>query len=185
MHVQTTSLVGVLLLQPQVHRDERGFFLESFHQQAFLQATGIDAVFVQDNHSHSRRGVLRGLHYQLPPQTQGKLVRIVQGRVWDVVVDVRRSSPTFGRWQGFFLDAQQHQQLWIPPGFAHGFVVLSDSADCLYKTTAYYAPACDRGIAWNDPELGITWPEVPGGYLLSEKDLGQPLLAQAQLPEHS
>ena len=123
MHVQTTSLVGVLLLQPQVHRDERGFFLESFHQQAFLQATGIDAVFVQDNHSHSRRGVLRGLHYQLPPQTQGKLVRIVQGRVWDVVVDVRRSSPTFGRWQGFFLDAQlvydfRHEAMGHPVGAA-------------------------------------------------------------------
>ncbi|MBV2164822.1 MAG: dTDP-4-dehydrorhamnose 3,5-epimerase [Comamonas sp.] len=183
MQVQTTALPGVLLLQPQVFQDERGFFVESFNQRRFAQATGVDVPFVQDNHSRSRRGVLRGLHYQLPPHAQGKLVRVVRGRVWDVVADLRRTSPTFGQWLGLALDAEQHQQLWIPPGLAHGFLTLSAEADCLYKTTAYYDPACERGIAWNDADLAIAWPAVEGGYQLSAKDDRQPALARAALPD--
>ena len=162
--------------------DARGFFTESFNQQAFDAATGCQYTFVQDNHSRSSQGVLRGLHYQLPPHAQGKLVRVVRGAVWDVAVDIRPGSPTFGQWVAETLTEDNHKQLWLPPGFAHGFVVLSDSADFLYKTTDYYAPECDRGIRWDDPELAIAWPQVAGGYLLSEKDQRQPLLAQAQLP---
>ncbi len=182
MNVTPTAIPDVLVLEPKVFGDARGFFTESFNQQAFDAATGCQYTFVQDNHSRSSQGVLRGLHYQLPPHAQGKLVRVVRGAVWDVAVDIRPGSPTFGQWVAETLTEDNHKQLWLPPGFAHGFVVLSDSADFLYKTTDYYAPECDRGIRWDDPELAIAWPQVAGGYLLSEKDQRQPLLAQAQLP---
>lgn len=152
-----TAIPDVLMLQPKVFGDSRGFFFESFNEQDFAQATGLNVKFVQDNHSRSAKGVLRGLHYQLQ-QPQGKLVRVVRGAVFDVAVDIRRSSPTFCQWVGCELSEDNHRQLWIPPGFAHGFVVLSESADFLYKTTDYYAPAHERCIAWNDPDIGIEWP---------------------------
>lgn len=152
-----TAIPDVLMLQPKVFGDSRGFFFESFIEQDFAQATGLNVTFVQDNHSRSAKGVLRGLHYQLQ-QPQGKLVRVVRGAVFDVAVDIRRSSPTFCQWVGCELSEDNHRQLWIPPGFAHGFVVLSESADFLYKTTDYYAPAHERCIAWNDPDIGIEWP---------------------------
>lgn len=183
MKVTPTAIPDVLVLEPRVFGDARGFFTESFNQQVFNEATGTNFEFVQDNHSRSCRGVLRGLHYQLPPHAQGKLMRVVRGAVWDVAVDIRPGSPTFGQWVAETLTEDNHKQLWLPPGFAHGFVVLSESADFLYKTTAYYAPESDRGIAWNDPDLAITWPQVEGGYLLSDKDQRQPLLARAELPE--
>jgi dTDP-4-dehydrorhamnose 3,5-epimerase len=168
MKVIPTSLPEVLIIEPKVFGDTRGFFFESFNQKVFSQATGLNAVFVQDNHSRSVRGVLRGLHYQIR-QPQGKLVRVVRGAVFDVAVDVRRSSPNFGRWVGVELTEANHRQLWVPPGFAHGFVVTSDSADVLYKTTDYYAPEFERCIAWNDPTIGIQWPlEAPPQ--LSAKD---------------
>lgn len=157
MKVSPTDLPGVLLLEPKVFGDERGFFLESFNRRAFRAATGLDPDFVQDNHSRSARGVLRGLHYQVR-QNQGKLVRVIRGSVFDVAVDVRRSSPTFGGWTGQVLSEDNRRQLWIPPGFAHGFLVLSESADVLYKATDYYAPEHERCIAWNDPAIGIAWP---------------------------
>ncbi|HEX2546066.1 MAG TPA: dTDP-4-dehydrorhamnose 3,5-epimerase [Ramlibacter sp.] len=157
MKVTPTALPGVLLLEPKVFRDERGFFLESFNRRTFREATGVEAEFVQDNHSRSARGVLRGLHYQVR-QTQGKLLRVVRGTVFDVAVDVRRSSSTFGRWTGEVLSEDNGRQMWIPPGFAHGFLVLSESADVLYKATDYYAPEHERCIAWNDPRVGIAWP---------------------------
>ena len=157
MKVSTTSLPGVLIIEPLVRHDARGFFLESFHQKAFRHATGQDVAFVQDNHSRSAQGVLRGLHYQVQ-QTQGKLVRVLRGSVFDVAVDVRRASSTFGRWTGVELTEFNQRQLWIPPGFAHGFLVTSASADVFYKTTDYYAPEFERCIAWNDPALGIEWP---------------------------
>lgn len=183
MKVTPTAIPDVLVLEPKVFGDARGFFTESFNQQAFDAATASRYQFVQDNHSRSSKGVLRGLHYQLPPHAQGKLVRVVSGVVWDVAVDIRPGSPTFGQWVAETLSADNHKQFWIPPGFAHGFVVLSDSADFLYKTTAYYAPECDRGIRWDDPDLAIAWPQLEGGYLLSEKDQRQPLLALAELPQ--
>jgi dTDP-4-dehydrorhamnose 3,5-epimerase len=163
-----TAIPEVLIFEPKVLGDERGFFLESFNARRFCDAIGRDVRFVQDNHSRSLRGVLRGLHYQVR-QPQGKLVRVVSGRVFDVAVDLRKSSPTFGRWAGAELSADNHRQLWIPPGFAHGFLVLSDSADFLYKTTDYYAPEHERRIAWNDPEIGIDWP-IEVAPVLSEKD---------------
>ncbi len=178
MHVIPTALAGVLVLEPRVFGDDRGFFMESYNRRSFAQATGLDIDFVQDNHSRSRRGVLRGLHYQLR-QPQGKLVRVTHGAVFDVAVDIRRGSPTFGRWVGVELSADNHRQLWVPPGLAHGFVVLSDSADFLYKTTDYYAPEHERSIAWDDPAIGIDWPLAAHGItapLLSAKDrAGQPL----------
>ena len=169
MKVTLLAIPDVLLLEPRVFGDARGFLFESFNQQVFSQATGCEHAFVQDNHSRSTRGVLRGLHYQLPPQAQGKLVRAVAGEVFDVAVDIRHASPTFGRWVGEVLSADNKRQLWIPPGFAHGFLVLSETAEFLYKTTDYYAPALERCIQWNDPELAIDWPSgiVP---LLSAKD---------------
>jgi dTDP-4-dehydrorhamnose 3,5-epimerase len=174
LQVQPTSLPGVLLLQPEVFGDARGFFLESFNRRAFEEATGVDLPFVQDNHSRSARGVLRGLHHQVG-RAQGKLVRVAQGRVFDVVVDLRRSSPTFGQWAGFELGAEDHRQLWIPPGLAHGFMVLSDTADLLYKATEYYAPELERAIAWDDPRLAIAWPLAPGQRpLLSPRDAAAP-----------
>ncbi len=175
--VTPTVIPDVLILEPKVFGDSRGFFFESFNAQDFAQVTGLNVNFVQDNHSRSSQGVLRGLHYQLQ-QAQGKLVRVVRGAVFDVAVDIRKSSPTFGQWVGCELSEDNHRQFWVPPGFAHGFVVLSEAADFLYKTTDYYAPAHERCIAWNDPVIGITWPEglTPQ---LSAKDLAGLSLAQA------
>jgi dTDP-4-dehydrorhamnose 3,5-epimerase len=179
MNVTETSLPGVLLLEPRVFGDERGFFFESFNAKSFREATGITAEFVQDNHSFSRQGVLRGLHYQIE-QAQGKLVRAVSGEVFDAVVDLRRSSPTFGRWAGFTLSAQNKRMLWVPPGFAHAYLVLSESADFLYKTTDYWAPQHERCLLWNDPAVGVEWPLPAGAPVLSAKDqVGLPL-AQAE-----
>jgi dTDP-4-dehydrorhamnose 3,5-epimerase len=178
LEVLTTGLPDVLLLQPKVFVDDRGFFFESFNARAFGEATGVEVVFVQDNHSRSSRNVLRGLHYQLPPAPQGKLVRVVSGEIFDVAVDLRRWSPTFGQWTGQRLSAENRRQMWIPAGFAHGFLTLSDMADVLYKTTAYYAPACDRSLRWDDPDLAIAWP-LDGTPLLSPKDAAAALLADA------
>ena len=163
-----TAIPDVLILEPKVFGDSRGFFFESFNAKDFANVTGLDVNFVQDNHSKSAKGVLRGLHYQLQ-QAQGKLVRVTQGAVFDVAVDIRKSSPTFGKWVGCELSDTNHRQFWVPAGFAHGFVVISESADFLYKTTDYYAPAHEKCIAWNDPSIGIQWPEgiTP---LLSTKD---------------
>lgn len=158
LQVTPTALPGVLILEPKVFGDERGFFLESFNQRAFNEATGLDVTFVQDNHSRSAKGVLRGLHYQLPPHEQGKLVRVVRGSVFDVAVDIRRDSPTFGQWVGVELSEANHRQLWIPPGLAHGFLVTSESADFLYKATGYYAPQAERTLAWNDRTVNVSWP---------------------------
>lgn len=169
MKATQIALPDVLLIEPKVFGDSRGFFFESFNERAFWEQTGLHVQFVQDNHSKSARGVLRGLHYQIE-QPQGKLVRVVQGEVFDVAVDLRKSSQSFGKWFGCHLSGDNKQQLWVPPGFAHGFLVLSDSAEFLYKTTEYYAPAHERCIAWNDPTLGIQWPTVEGGPLLSAKD---------------
>jgi len=178
MRAMETDLPGVLLMEPKVFGDSRGFFMESWNRKTFADL-GLDLDFVQDNHSRSSQGVLRGLHYQLN-QPQGKLVRVVSGAVFDVAVDLRRSSPHFGRWVGYELSAENHRMLWIPPGFGHGFLVLSESADFLYKTTAYYAPEWDRGVRWNDPAIGIQWP-LEGSPLLSAKDQIQPLLKDAEV----
>lgn len=169
MKVTATSIADVLIIEPKVFGDERGFFFESFNQRAFNAATGTDLSFVQDNHSRSSKGVLRGLHFQVG-QPQGKLVRVVRGAVFDVAVDIRPQSPTFGKWFGLELSEHSHRQLWVPPGLAHGFLVLSDSADFLYKTTDYYAPAQERCIAWNDPTLAIAWPLSGSAPALSAKD---------------
>lgn len=177
------AIPEVVLIEPKVFGDSRGFFLESFKQELFNQATGTQHDFIQDNHSRSSKGVLRGLHYQLNPHAQGKLVRVITGAVFDVAVDIRRSSPTFGRWVGAELTAENQHQLWIPPGFAHGFVVLSDTADFVYKTTAYYAPETDRGILWNDPDIGIEWPQLDIPFSLSDKDQKQPAFKLAEVFE--
>ena len=179
MKATRLTIPDVVLIEPKVFGDARGFFFESFNQKAFDEATGTHFQFVQDNHSRSGRGVLRGLHYQVQ-QPQGKLVRVVRGAVWDVAVDIRKSSPTFGQWVGAELSEDNQHQLWVPPGFAHGFVVLSDSADFLYKTTDYYAPQHERCIAWNDPRLAIAWPYA-GEPQLSAKDAQGLPLAQAEL----
>ena len=178
MKVTPLAIPDVILIEPKVFGDERGFFFESFNQQAFNCATGLDVYFVQDNHSKSARNVLRGLHYQLPPKAQGKLVRVVAGEVFDVAVDIRKGSRTFGQWVGEVLSAENKRQMWIPPGFAHGFVVLSETAEFLYKTTDYYAPECERGILWSDPELAIEWP-LAGEPVLSAKDAMNKPLEQA------
>ena len=157
MKVIPTSIPDVLIIEPRVFGDARGFFFESFNQQAFKAATGLEVNFVQDNHSRSTQGVLRGLHYQIE-QPQGKLVRVVRGAVFDVAVDLRKSSATFGQWVGAELSEENKRQMWVPPGFAHGFLTLSESADFLYKTTDYYAPQFERCVAWNDPAIGIKWP---------------------------
>ena len=170
MNVEHTAIDGVLILQPKVFGDERGFFMESFNQQRFDEAVGRPTAFVQDNHSRSTQGVLRGLHYQLAPHAQGKLVRVTRGSVFDVAVDLRRSSQTFGQWVGVELSGENHRQLWLPPGMAHGFLVTSDSADFLYKTTDYYAPAAEACIRWDDPELAIAWPDVGAAPTVSPKD---------------
>lgn len=169
MKVTHCDIDDVLLLEPRVFGDARGFFMESFNQRAFSDATGLNLQFVQDNHSRSARGVLRGLHYQAV-QPQGKLVRVVAGAVFDVAVDIRRDSPTFGKWVGQVLSAENNHQLWVPPGLAHGFLVLSEFADFLYKTTDYYAPQHERCIAWNDPTLAIDWPLDGQAPVLSDKD---------------
>lgn len=180
MKVTATRLPEVLILEPRVFCDARGFFLESFNQQAFEAATGLARQFVQDNHSRSRCGVLRGIHYQLE-QPQGKLVRVVQGRVFDVAVDLRRSSPRFGQWAGVEISAENHRQLWVPEGFGHAFLVLSESADFLYKTTDYYHPASEHCIRFDDSSLGIEWPDVGIEVALSEKDAGGAGLADAEV----
>jgi len=172
-----TALPEVLLLEPAVFGDARGFFFESFNQRDFERATGLTVSFVQDNHSRSTAGVLRGLHYQVQ-HAQGKLVRVTAGSVFDVAVDLRRSSPHFGRWTGIELSAENKRQLWIPPGFAHGFLVTSDSAEFLYKTTDYWHPAHERSLRWDDPALGITWP-LSGAPTLAQKDAAAPGLSDA------
>lgn len=169
MKVTATSIPDVLVIEPKVFGDARGFFFESFNQKAFDEAVGQPVTFVQDNHSRSAKGVLRGLHYQIQ-QPQGKLVRVVRGSVFDVAVDIRRSSPTFGRWVGYELSEDNQKQLWVPPGLAHAFLVLSESADFLYKTTSYYAPRHERAIAWNDADLAIQWPDTGVAPQLSAKD---------------
>ena len=174
MKVTATELPGVLVIEPKVFGDERGFFYESFNAKAFEQATGLERQFVQDNHSRSLKGVLRGLHYQLE-NTQGKLVRVTFGEVLDVAVDVRRSSPNFGRWEAVRLSAQNARQLWVPEGFAHGFVVLSDVAEFLYKTTDYYNPAAERCIRWDDPTLAIDWQLTEAPQLSAKDQLGKTL----------
>jgi dTDP-4-dehydrorhamnose 3,5-epimerase len=183
MKVSPTSLADVLLIEPAVHADERGFFFESFNESDFRLATDLEVHFVQDNHSRSARHVLRGLHYQLV-QPQGKLVRVVRGAVFDVAVDIRHASPTFLKWVGVELSEENQRQLWIPPGFAHGFLALSELADVLYKTTDYYAVARERCIAWDDPTLAIAWP--PGiRPLLSAKDSQGTNIRDAELPSDS
>jgi dTDP-4-dehydrorhamnose 3,5-epimerase len=179
--ITSTSIAGVLIAEPKVFSDSRGFFFESFNHRNFLEMTGLDVNFVQDNHSRSYKGVLRGLHYQVH-QPQGKLVRVVRGAVFDVAVDIRKSSPTFGQWIGVELTEENHRQLWVPPGFAHGFYVLSDSADFLYKTTEYYLPEFERSIVWNDSAIGIRWPIATDVHpVISPKDEKAPRLAEAEV----
>lgn len=179
MNVKPTSIPDVLRIEPKVFGDERGFFFESFSQRQWQQATGLNTTFVQHNHSRSLKNVLRGLHYQVQ-QPQGKLVRVVQGEVFDVAVDIRRSSPTFGQWAGEILSAENKRQLWVPEGFAHGFLVLSESAEFLYQTTNYYAPEHERAIIWNDPDLNIVWP-LAGEPNLSAKDRQAKSFREAEL----
>lgn len=176
MNVIKTDIPDVLIFEPKVFGDDCGFFFESFSQKVFEEAVGRKVDFVQDNHSKSTKGVLRGLHYQIAPHAQGKLVRCVAGEVFDVVVDIRKSSPTFGKWVGVNLSAENKRQLWIPEGFAHGFLVLSDMAEFVYKTTNYYMPSFESGINYQEPKLAIAWPEIGAEYLLSDKDLRAPLL---------
>ena len=178
MRVTPTEISDVLIVEPRVFADERGFFLESYNRRAFREATGIDVEFVQDNHSRSARNVLRGLHYQIR-QPQGKLVRVTVGEIWDVAVDLRASSATFGKWVGFTLDAKSARCLWVPPGFAHGFLVVSDAAEVQYKTTDYYAPEHERTLLWNDPALAIPWP-LRGEPVMADKDRRGGLLAAAE-----
>ena len=187
MKLTQTPLPGVLIVEPTAFGDDRGWFMESFTEPkwlAALEALGepLPRRFVQDNHSCSQRGVLRGQHYQLPPHAQGKLVRVVQGRAWDVAVDIRRGSPHFGQWFGLELDAQNRRQLWIPEGFAHGFVALEDDTHYLYKTTDTYAKDCEGAIRWDDPQLAIAWPDTGVAPRLAAKDAAAPLLAAAVLP---
>jgi dTDP-4-dehydrorhamnose 3,5-epimerase len=179
MRLAEAALPGVLIIEPKVFGDARGFFLESWNRQTMSEA-GLGMDFVQDNHSRSAQGVLRGLHYQLE-NPQGKLVRVTQGAVFDVAVDIRRSSPNFGNWVGVELSAENHRMLWIPPGFAHGFMVLSETADFLYKCTTSYHQPSDRSLRWNDPDIAITWPDVGFAPVLSAKDEAAPLLADAEV----
>ena len=179
MNIIKTKISDVLIIEPKVFGDDRGFFMESFNAKKFTEVIGIEAQFVQDNHSHSGKNVLRGLHYQIQ-QAQGKLVRVVAGEVLDVAVDIRKSSPTFGQWVSCLLSAENKKQFWVPPGFAHGFVVLSETADFLYKTTDYYAPEYERSILWNDPELNIDW-QISDEPILSAKDKSAPTLKEAEV----
>lgn len=181
MQIQTTAIADLLIIEPTVFGDDRGFFYESYNERAFAELTGVSPKFVQDNHSKSAKNVLRGLHYQIQ-QPQGKLVRVTAGEVYDVAVDLRKSSPTFGRWAGVILSATNKRQLWIPEGFAHGFMVTSDNAEFLYKTTDFWAPEFERSILWNDPALGIDWP-LDGEPLLSNKDKDGTLLSNADVFE--
>jgi dTDP-4-dehydrorhamnose 3,5-epimerase len=181
MNVVRTAIPDVLVLEPKVFGDERGFLFESYSERRLAEILGGPVAFVQDNHSRSSRGVLRGLHYQVAPHAQGKLVRVAGGAVFDVAVDVRRNSPTFGRWVGVELTGENHRQMWIPPGFAHGFLVLSDVADVLYKATEYYAPHAEGCIRWDDPAIGVAWPDLGAPPLLSPKDASAPPLAGARL----
>jgi len=180
MKITRLSIPDLILIEPDVFGDERGFFFESFNQKAFEEATGLSPTFVQDNYSKSSKGVLRGLHYQLPPKAQGKLVRVIQGEIFDVAVDIRESSPTFGHWIGQHLTARSKKQLWIPEGFAHGFMVISSTCEVLYKATNYYAPEFERCISWHDPDISINWPlmETP---VLSNKDQQASNLENAQI----
>jgi len=171
-----TDIEGVLILEPKVFGDARGFFMESFNAKTFNELVGHEVNFVQDNHSRSAQGVLRGLHFQKAPHAQGKLVRVTAGSVFDVAVDIRKDSPTFGRWVGVELSADNHRQFWIPPGLSHGFLVLSDSADFLYKTTDYYAPQAEGALRWDDPDLAIAWPDIGMAPQLSAKDAAAGLL---------
>jgi dTDP-4-dehydrorhamnose 3,5-epimerase len=182
MNVIRTEIPDLLIFEPRVFEDERGWFMESFNQKVFDEAVGQHVEFVQDNHSLSKRGVLRGLHYQLPPYAQGKLVRVTQGAVWDVAVDIRQNSKTFGKWVGIELSAENRKQFWIPPGFAHGFIALSTTAEFLYKTTALYDKASERSIVWNDHALNITWP-IPthAAPLIAAKDAASPAFADAEM----
>lgn len=180
MNIVDTKIPDVKIIEPKVFGDERGFFLESFNQSIFDKAIGRHVDFVQDNHSMSKKGVLRGLHYQLDPHAQGKLVRCVEGEVFDVAVDIRRSSPTFGSWVGVRLSAENNRQLWIPEGFAHGFITLTERVQFIYKTTNYYAPQSERSILWNDPQINIEWPDVEE-MTLSEKDRDGVLLNNAEI----
>jgi dTDP-4-dehydrorhamnose 3,5-epimerase len=179
MSIQKTAIPEVIILEPKVFGDERGFFYESFNARYFAEQSGIKANFVQDNHSKSAKGVLRGLHYQIQ-QPQGKLVRVVAGEVFDAAVDIRKNSPTFGQWVGVILSAENKRQMWIPEGFAHGFLVLSETAEFLYKTTDYYAPEYERSIVWNDPTIGIQWP-ITGEPTLSNKDKAAASLKDAEV----
>jgi dTDP-4-dehydrorhamnose 3,5-epimerase len=180
MKIIPTAIADVLIVEPRVFGDARGFFFESFNQQAFKNATGLNLDFVQDNHSRSAKGVLRGLHYQIE-QPQGKLVRVVRGAVFDVAVDLRKASATFGQWVGAELSEENKRQMWVPPGFAHGFLTLSDAADFLYKTTDYYAPQFERCVAWNDPTLAIAWPLAGQHPQISAKDQAGVALANASV----
>lgn len=183
MKITPSEIQDLLIIDPKVFGDQRGYFMESFNAERFRQATGLEVRFVQDNESLSRRGVVRGLHYQLPPYAQAKLVRVVKGCVWDVVVDLRRSSPTFGRYMAVELSAENKRQLFIPKGLAHGFAVLSEEAIFQYKCDAYYHPEAEGAVAWNDPTLNIPWPIPTEEMILSEKDKNHPLLADAPLFE--
>ncbi|GKW15779.1 dTDP-4-dehydrorhamnose 3,5-epimerase [Pectobacterium actinidiae] len=180
MNIIDTKITDLKIIEPAVFGDERGFFFESFNKKKFEEAIGYSVDFVQDNHSKSSQGVLRGLHYQLAPHAQGKLVRCVEGEVFDVAVDIRKSSPTFGQWVGVYLSAENKRQFWIPAGFAHGFVTLSKTAEFLYKTTNYYAPQSDRGILWNDETIGIEWP-MSVDPILSEKDKNAKKFSEADV----
>lgn len=180
MKVIETAIAGVLILEPKVFGDARGFFMESFNQKTFDDAVGHPVTFVQDNHSRSTKGVLRGLHYQLPPHAQGKLVRVTQGSVFDVAVDVRQGSATFGQWVGVELSGENHRQFWLPPGMAHGFLVTSDSADFLYKATDFYAPQAEGSVLWSDAAIGIDWPSMDVAPQLAAKDAAAPVLADAK-----
>lgn len=181
MRHKPTAIPEVVLIEPTVHGDDRGFFFEAWNKRLFAETAGVDVDFVQDNHSSSVQHVLRGLHYQLEPHAQGKLVRVARGKVFDVAVDLRHSSPTFGKWVGEELSAENRHQLWIPPGFAHGFLAMSPVAELLYKTTDYYDPALDRSLAWNDERLAIDWPLGGAEPILSDKDRSAPPLAAADL----
>jgi len=183
MKATPTQIPDVFVIEPRVFGDERGFFFESFNEKAFSEATGTNVTFVQDNHSKSVKGVLRGLHYQLPPKAQGKLVRVVQGEVFDVAVDIRKDSPTYGQWVAETLTADNKKQLWIPPGFAHGFLTLSDTAEFLYKTTDYWSPEHERAIKWDDATLNIPWPLNGAHPTLAAKDAAGTPFANAESPE--
>lgn len=180
MNIITTEIPDVLIIEPKIFGDDRGFFFESFNERVFAETTGIKTQFVQDNHSRSGKNVLRGLHYQIQ-QTQGKLLRVVAGEIFDIAVDIRKSSPTFGQWVGCLLSGENKRQFWVPPGFAHGFLVVSDSADVLYKATDYYAPQYDRCILWNDPDIGIEWPLNGAEPILSAKDQAGQRLKSAEV----